>query len=121
MATLNLRPLASGYTVTPKTADISVSTYGGLPRRRRDLLNATITVTCSFQLGREKYDYLMDFYRTYKKAPDWFLITMIYNFSDPNSMDAVYNAQIVPNTLILSNIVGFTYFVSMTLEASLAE
>lgn len=103
MTKFAIPPTIAGYSVKPGQEVVSTELDGGRPRLRKDILNASQRVTCSWTLTAEQYDYAMAFYEGVLNGGALpFTIDLIIN----NAAKATYTANFVPNTFQLSSKTG---------------
>lgn len=121
MKTFLLRPDAGSYSVKPVDDVIAIPTLGGPPRRRRDILNGTMTFGCQFTLTPKTYDYMMEFYRNFIAKPEWFNMLLISDFANPLSPNVNHYAAFIPDTVQLGSVSGHRYSVSAAIEAFIPD
>lgn len=110
-----LTPNQSSYSIEGPTDTIQVKLDGGKSRFRRNVLDGTSNVTCSWTLEQVAYDYLWAFYRTaIGRGSLPFKINLILE----NSELQLYTATFLPNSLQLTGMEGLNYMVSGTLEVT---
>lgn len=115
---LTLAPDSSSYSVTDGKEVVSVALDGGAGRYRRDILDASSSVSVVWICDREEYHYLRAFYRALLgKGSKPFLIDLILD--DP--LPAEHKAYFVPGSMVLTGQKGLSYYVSAQLEVEPAE
>lgn len=113
LSKLTLLPDNSAYTVQDGKEIVSVQLDGGASRRRRDVLGAASRVSCKWICDELEYKYLRAFYKTrIASGADSFLIDLILD--EPSLVEC--RAAFVPNSMVLQDQKGLTYFVSAELE-----
>jgi len=112
MLTLQLVPDQDNYAVTEGEDIIVTKVTGGLPRQRRDQLNAVVKVEIQWSLNPTDYQYLRAFYNYCNKGADQFFMQLI--LESPTLRTYVCN--FVPGTWKLSAIKGTRYTVRTTLQ-----
>jgi hypothetical protein len=114
MTTLTLPILQDSYQVVDQRVTRSVDTKGGGPRRRLDLLDASVRVLATWKLSAAKYAALRTFYRTTTKRGA--LVFQAYLILDSSSL-TLHDCNFVTGTFRLVSIDGGTYTVTAELEA----
>lgn len=113
MKYLDLVPNQEDYSVSYGNEVISTKLDGGASRYRRDIIGAASTVTVSWQLDDEDYQYLNAFYRSEtENGSQPFLISLILDDALPTQRTAYF----VPGSKTLNEVSGLTYYVSAELE-----
>lgn len=105
-------PESESYSAEFGESVIRTKLEGGLGRYRKDILNNSIGVTCSWKFDAIQYDYFMAFYRSVAdEGATSFEIDLILDASELIER----TANFIPGSLKI-NQRGLTYFVSVTLE-----
>lgn len=118
MNKMSIPPDQSGYAVTPGSGTKRTELDGGLGRYRRDILNQSSLVNCSWTVNREEYNYLMAFFRINEKnGGDGFYVDLILDTQEPTE----YIAHIVPGSWSLTQQRGTGYTVAAQLEVEAIE
>jgi hypothetical protein len=107
-------PTIAGYSVKPGPEVVATILDGGRPRLRKDILNASQRVNCSWILNREQYNYVMAFFGGVTVAGALpFTIDLVIN----TAAKATYTASFVPNSFQLNSKAGDNvYLVSAELD-----
>lgn len=107
MTKFAIPPTIAGYSVSPGEEVVSTRLDGGRPRLRKDVLNASQRVTCSWILNVEQYNYAVAFFEGVTVGGALpFTIDLIIN----TAAKATYTANFVPNTFRLTGKVGANVF-----------
>lgn len=115
MYKLLLPPTQADYTVKDGQEVVGVRLAGGAGRYRKDILNSTATVTCSWFLDSAGYKYLRAFYNTAtERGSIPFLLDLILDL--PTLTE--HTVRFVPDTFTLTEQRGLSYTVSATLEVT---
>lgn len=116
MTKFAIQPTIAGYSVKPGSEVVATLLDGGRPRLRKDILNASQRVTCSWILNREQYNYAMAFFEGVTVGGALpFTIDLIIN----TAAKATYTANFVPNSFQLNSKAGDNvYLVSAELDVN---
>lgn len=115
MTKLYMRPSNASYSVQRGSEVLSVKLDGGASKYRRDILNASFTVTVSWDTTEDGWDYLNAFYRTATARGSLpFTIDLLLE----DSTLTTYTAYFVPDTFKLTGQQGEAYYIEATLEVT---
>ena len=112
--TLALIPDSSGFSANVGDGVLSVKLNGGASRYRRSYIGSTYSVSCSWILNRDQYNYIKAFFRTAcNEGSTPFYVKMIFE----DDVLKPYKAYWKPQTFSLSSIeAGEVFTVSAELE-----
>lgn len=111
--TLLLPPDQSSYAAQLGAQAIAVQLDGGASRVRQDQLGQSHRLTVQWTCNFKNYNYLMAFFRTstsYGALP--FIMALLLDAATVQN----YTCLLVPGSLSLSSVSGFTFVVSATIE-----
>lgn len=113
MTTLTLPVSQKGYQVVDPKVVLTAATKGGGPRRRLDMLDASVRVMATWELNALKYAQLRTFYRTTtKRGALAFQLYLVLDDATPT----LHDCHFVTGTFKLASISGGTYTVTAELE-----
>lgn len=113
MDTLQLPPLQASYNVGFGTEVTRIQLNGGASFFRRDIIGASSTVNCSWNLSKAEYQYLMAFYRVQvNKASAPFQYRLIIDQADADD----YECFFIPGSVQLTSKSGLRFTVTGQLE-----
>lgn len=109
-----LPPEQASYSVQDGEETIRVALDGGAGRFRRDILDATSRVRCTWLLTVAGYEYMRAFYKTATKSCSLpFLIDLQMDQVDGLTEHTVH---FIPGTMKLTKVAGLSYVVEADLE-----
>lgn len=118
MNKLSIPPDQAGYATTNGSGTKRTELDGGLGRYRRDMLNQSSLVNCSWTVNKGDYNYLMAFYRINElDGGEGFLVDLILDEYQPIE----YIAHIIPGSWALTSQSGTGYTVGVQLEIEAIE
>lgn len=113
MDTLKLPPLQASYSASVGTEVTRIQLNGGLGFMRRDIIGASSTVNCNWNLDKGQFQYLQAFYRIQvNKASEPFQCRLIIEQADADN----YECFFIPGTFKLTGKSGVRFMVTAQLE-----
>lgn len=113
MRKIRYAPDSTGYTFDDAEETVAVTLKGGAPRVRRDIIGGAITLSATWILGYDQYDYFRAFYKlAMEKDAGWFKCDLILDDPDPIEVSCVF----MPGTMKLAEHRGHMYKVTATLS-----
>lgn len=106
-------PEQSSYSYAKPNDTVSITLDGGLSKSRRDIVGAPATVSCTWYLKLDEYQYFSAFYNiALNNGADSFLIDLILD--QPEVLE--YVAKFIPDSFEMTEPSGLQMIVSVRLE-----